>query len=192
AKLKHSQTFIEGIAIGDFKKITGRMINMTAIATQSRLTLHAETAGDMMVSNPVSIRENASVHEAIVLFTKKGFSAAPAIDTAGRPVGVVSLSDVIIHDRTKMEWGSGAGERFKFEDPAEGEPRSEAQVAEVAATRICELMTPAVFSVSPDTAAAKVIQEMLALKVHRLFVVDADGVLVGVISALDVLRHLGE
>src|ERR1022692_715178 len=84
----------------------GRMINMTAIATQSRLTLHAETAGDMMASNPVSIRENASVHEAIVLFTKKGFSAAPVIDTAGRPVGVVSLSDVIIHDRTKMEWRS--------------------------------------------------------------------------------------
>jgi CBS domain-containing protein len=31
---------------------------------------------------------------------------------------------------------------------------------------------------------------MVALKVHRLFVVDADGVLVGVISALDVLRHM--
>jgi hypothetical protein len=31
---------------------------------------------------------------------------------------------------------------------------------------------------------------MLALKVHRLFVVGGDGVLVGVISALDVLRAL--
>jgi predicted transcriptional regulator len=28
------------------------------------------------------------------------------------------------------------------------------------------------------------------LKVHRLFVVDRAGVLIGVISALDVLRHL--
>jgi predicted transcriptional regulator len=31
---------------------------------------------------------------------------------------------------------------------------------------------------------------MLALRVHRLFVVDRAGVLVGVISALDVLRRL--
>jgi predicted transcriptional regulator len=31
---------------------------------------------------------------------------------------------------------------------------------------------------------------MLKLKVHRLFVVDENGVLVGVISALDILRHL--
>jgi hypothetical protein len=30
----------------------------------------------------------------------------------------------------------------------------------------------------------------VGLKVHRVFVVDASGVLVGVISALDVLRHL--
>jgi CBS domain-containing protein len=163
---------------------------MTVIATQSRLTLHAETAGDLMMSNPVSIRENASVHEAIVLFTRKGFSAAPVIDDAGRPVGVVSCSDVIIHDRTNAEWGSRASERFKFEDEANGQPRSMAQAGVQETTRISELMTPAVFCVSPDTAAAKVIQEMLALKVHRLFVVDADGVLVGVISALDVLRHL--
>jgi CBS domain-containing protein len=51
-------------------------------------------------------------------------------------------------------------------------------------------MTPAIFSVAPDTAASRVVEEMLALKVHRLFVVDSDGTLVGVITALDVLRHL--
>ena len=56
---------------------------------------------------------------------------------------------------------------------------------------VSELMTPAIFSVSPDTPAANVIREMLALNVHRLFVVDADGVLVGVISPLDILRCLG-
>jgi CBS-domain-containing membrane protein len=38
--------------------------------------------------------------------------------------------------------------------------------------------------------AAKVVEQMLALHVHHLFVVDADGVLTGVISTLDVLRHL--
>ena len=36
----------------------------------------------------------------------------------------------------------------------------------------------------------KAVDDMVALKVHRLFVVDRRGVLVGVISALDVLRRL--
>ena len=41
-----------------------------------------------------------------------------------------------------------------------------------------------------NAAQATAIQEMLALRVHRMFVVDDNGVLVGVISALDVLRDL--
>jgi CBS domain-containing protein len=51
-------------------------------------------------------------------------------------------------------------------------------------------MTPAVFSVAPDAPARRVIDDMVALKVHRLFVSDANGVLIGVISALDVLAQL--
>ena len=51
-------------------------------------------------------------------------------------------------------------------------------------------MTPAVFSVTPGTPAIQVVEQILALNVHRLFVVDETNILVGVISALDVLRHL--
>jgi CBS domain-containing protein len=52
-------------------------------------------------------------------------------------------------------------------------------------------MTPVVFGVHADTPAAKVVEKMLALNVRRLFVVDDAGVLVGVVSAFDVLRGLG-
>jgi CBS domain-containing protein len=47
-----------------------------------------------------------------------------------------------------------------------------------------------VLCVCPETPAAEVVDQMLRLNVHRLFVVDEDGVLVGVVSATDVLRHL--
>jgi CBS domain-containing protein len=52
-------------------------------------------------------------------------------------------------------------------------------------------MTPAVFSVGLDTPARTVVESMLALDVRRVFAVDECGVLVGVVSAFDVLRHLG-
>jgi CBS domain-containing protein len=51
-------------------------------------------------------------------------------------------------------------------------------------------MTPVVFAVSPNDSASKVVAKMVDDKVHRLFVIDHGGVLVGVISALDVLRKL--
>jgi CBS domain-containing protein len=47
-----------------------------------------------------------------------------------------------------------------------------------------------VFCVHADTPAGKVVDKLLALNVRRLFVVDDEGVLVGVISAFDVLRVL--
>ena len=65
-------------------------------------------------------------------------------------------------------------------------------IARRADATLREIMTPVVFSVQPETRAARVVAEMLAMKVHRLFVVDDSGVLVGVISAVDVLRHLRE
>jgi len=53
-----------------------------------------------------------------------------------------------------------------------------------------DIMTPAVFCVQPDTPALQVIQELQKLKVHQVFVVDGSGVLVGVITAIDIVRKL--
>ena len=51
-------------------------------------------------------------------------------------------------------------------------------------------MTPAVFACAPDTPVQRVVSDMVGLHVHRLFVVDDDGILIGVISTMDVLRQL--
>ncbi len=64
------------------------------------------------------------------------------------------------------------------------------QVEAVDRTLVRDVMTPVVFSVRPDTPARQVIEELLHLRVHRLFVIDRDGVLVGVIAMSDVLRRL--
>jgi CBS-domain-containing membrane protein len=169
------------------------MSNAPEAATSGRLVLAADTARDLMAPNPVSISEKATVKEATVLLTEKGFSAAPVIDDAGRPVGVVSQTDIVIHARQKVEYLTPAPEYYERSDlaTAANEPlRRGFQVENVDRTSVRDIMTPAVFSVTPETPASKVVEQVLALKVHRLFVVDRAGVLIGVISALDVLRHL--
>jgi predicted transcriptional regulator len=66
----------------------------------------------------------------------------------------------------------------------------EFQVERVDPTPVREFMTPAVFCVNMDTPAWSVVEQMRDLNVHRLFVTDDNGVLVGVITAMDVVRHL--
>lgn len=137
----------------------------------ARLTLQAETAADLMKPNPLSIKSTATAREAIAFLTKRGFSAAPVIDESGRPVGVLSRSDLLVHANNVTS--------------ADG-PATTAE----AAMLVLDLMTPAVFSVTPAASAKRVVEEMVGCNVHRLFVVDDSGVLVGVISPLDVLQRL--
>ncbi len=158
-----------------------------------RPTLKAETAADLMTPNPMSIPEDASVKEAVAFLTDKGFSGAPVIDKAGRPCGVLSRADILVHDREKVEYLAPVPEYYDKSDLTIdlGERlRDGFQVEKPDSTQVRDIMTPVVFSVTPETPASQVVQDMVGLKVHRLFVVDRNGILVGVISALDVLRHL--
>jgi CBS domain-containing protein len=154
------------------------------------MVLEAAKAKDLMWPDPVSIDESATIREGVAFLVDKGFSAAPVIDRAGRPVGVLSRADILVHDREQVhhpappEYYRG-GDLTREKELVEG-----FQIEEVDQTPIKEIMTPVVYSVLPEAPVPEVINQMVGLKVHRLFVVDADGVLVGVISTMDVLRHL--
>jgi CBS domain-containing protein len=132
-----------------------------------------------MTPDPVSVSERAGVREALALLTGRGFSAAPVIDAAGRPVGVLSRTDLLVHQGETV-WHPPERETIPY--------GFEVEVVDPA--RVRDVMTPVIFSVPPEMPAGMVVRRLLALKVHRLFVVDEEGVLVGVISAVDVLRHL--
>jgi len=165
-------------------------------AVEAKLTptlkLHAATAAELMVANPISLRADANVHEALALLTDKGFSAAPVIDDAGRPIGVLSRSDLLVHDREKGDYLAPSPAYFYEQElhTRQGKPKPGFQVENVDTTTVRDLMTPAVFAVAPSTPAAKVVGDMIGLHVHRLFVVDEDGALIGVISTMDVLKRL--
>ncbi|HTU19261.1 MAG TPA: CBS domain-containing protein [Gemmataceae bacterium] len=153
------------------------------------LVLAAQTAEELMVPNPISLRGDATIPEAVALMTDRGFCAAPVIDDAGRPIGVLSRTDVLIHEREQVRHAEPA-EEFQ----GEGRPRRsrhEGFSIEIAdSTSVSDIMTPTVFTVRMNTPVVDVVKRMCELKVHQLFVVDEEDSLIGVISALDIVRNL--
>src|SRR6516225_1284115 len=111
------------------------------------LVLAGRCAADLMAPNPVSIEETVTVPEALALLLDRGLHAAPVIDEAGHPVGVLTNTDILVHLRESAAAGFIAVERCLVRD----------------------IMTPAVFSVLPDASPAQIVKEMLDLKVHTLF-----------------------
>src|SRR5262249_60154011 len=79
--------------------------------TVPRLVLEERKAADLMTPSPVSIREGATVREAIELLTRRAISGAPVIDDAGRPVGVVSRADILVHDREAVDDGGSSADQ---------------------------------------------------------------------------------
>jgi len=159
------------------------------IPSPSALVLAAQTAEELMAPNPISLRGDATIPEAVALMTDRGFSAAPVIDEAGRPVGVLSRTDVLIHEREQVRHAQRA-EEVSTEGRSR-RSRHEGFSIEIAdSTSVSDIMTPTVFTVRMSTPVADVVKRLCELKVHQLFVVDDDDALVGVVSALDIVRNL--
>jgi CBS domain-containing protein len=163
---------------------------MSAIKTYrgGAVVLGARTAADLMTPNPLSIRDDATLREALAFLVDRNVSGAPVIDEAGRPVGVLTQSDILVHDREEVR--HAAPPDVEHGSPLPRSYWKEFQIECVDGTPVRDVMTPAVFCVSMASPAWNVVEQMRELNVHRLFVVDEDGVMVGVITAMDIIRHL--
>jgi CBS domain-containing protein len=137
-----------------------------------------------MTPNPKSINRHATVRETAEILHEHRLHVAPVIDEAGRPIGVVSRTDLLDYwgGRRDRLTALATGELNAASAPSSEEPGDELTVPEI--------MTPVVFGVPTNAPIASVVEKMIALEVRCLFVTDADGVLVGTISVFDILRHL--
>jgi CBS-domain-containing membrane protein len=135
----------------------------------------------------VALPEDFSLKEAIAFLVDRDISGAPVIDDADRPVGVLTQSDVLIHDREEVEH---IPPEHEYGAPLPPAWWDEFQVERVDTTPVRDVMTPAFYCVAIDTPAWNVVELLRDLNVHRLFVVNEAGVMVGVVTAMDVVRHL--
>ena len=114
---------------------------------------------DLMTPNPISVRHGIAVRDAAAFLAEHGIGAAPVVNDAGRAVGVLSRSDVLL--------AATAG--------VEGAP-------------VREVMSPGVIAVQPNADARQAFEVMTRCMVRRVFVTDDEGVPVGVVSADDLFR----
>ncbi len=167
------------------------MVKPQSADSPSALVLRAETAADLMTANPLSIRHDAALADAAAFLVRHEISAAPVVDDAGRAVGVISHTDVVRHGSEGDSKDPHDAEYYRALDRRCPPAMREAIFGKKAETvRARDVMTPVVVEVSAQDTAVSVVAKLLALKIHRLFVVDQTGTLVGVISTLDVLRCL--
>jgi len=132
----------------------------------------------VMTKEVVTVRPDASFKELVALMSERRVSGLPVVDAEGKPAGVVSEADTL----AKQEYLGGTAPRPWFAGR-----RRRAQWHKAAGLTAAELMTaPAVVIRENESVSAA--ERLLAKKnLRRLCVVDADGVLTGIVSRHDVI-----
>jgi CBS-domain-containing membrane protein len=137
---------------------------------------------DIMTTDVIAVRPDAAVQEAARLMVDHGVSGLPVVDDEGRVVGIISDGDLVVRQkpRERVPWW-----RLFFADAE----RLARDYQKAAGTRVAEVMTRAVISVSPELPIESAALILDQHRFRRLPVV-ADGELVGIVSRGDLIKAL--
>jgi CBS domain-containing protein len=140
----------------------------------------ALTAADVMSRQVVSVGKDTPLREVVELMVGKVYRALPVVDEAV-PVGIITNGDLVRRGGLGVRLDLLAAlEKTEVHEVLE----SLASGAKVAA----DVMTPGPVTVDGRTPLPRVAEIMTHRRLKRLPVVDEHGVLVGMVSRLDLLR----
>mmetsp|Transcript_6379 Transcript_6379/g.7303 ORF Transcript_6379/g.7303 Transcript_6379/m.7303 type:complete len:332 (+) Transcript_6379:175-1170(+) len=137
-----------------------------------------------LIKNITTVSESSTVYQAFDALCVKNISVVPIVDDNFSPVGVISKKDLWFYDRLqKMEKDGEDPQNWKVMEYV-------AKAEELAAS--CDASRSKCITTSLDTPLASFITLLATRKTHRIFVIDDDKRLVGVVSVADVCRRLAE
>ncbi len=135
---------------------------------------------DVMNRDLACVFEDLSVETLEEVLLERELSGMPVVDCDYRLVGFVAMTDIVRYVHEHRGWDEEPAARelaWGFHE----EPRP---------PTIADVMVPVAVELQESCPLAKAIEVMASQRLHRVPVVSADGQLVGVVTAEDVLRRL--
>jgi CBS domain-containing protein len=147
---------------------------------------------EIMTRDVLCVRADVSVEALANLFLEQGIHGAPVVTEAGRLMGFVSMTDLIReqHDDGDTSAKAEAEPSLGGEADAITSAYSGFHLEEIPRATVADVMTQNVVTVWESLPARKAAALMAFEGAHRLPVVARDRKVVGMLSALDVLRWL--
>jgi CBS domain-containing protein len=147
------------------------------------------TAKDIMTKDVLTVKPDTSLEEFAALLVNNQVSGAPVVDADGRLVGIMTENDLInqnkrLHIPTVVSFLDAAiylESSKKFAD----------EVKRVTATKVGDLCTRKVVSISEGTTLTDIATIMAEQGVHLLPVI-AGGKVVGIVGKRDVVRAVAQ
>lgn len=141
-----------------------------------------------MSRNPVVVRPDTPLNEAIQILAEKRISGLPVVDADDRLIGVISETDLMWQETgaTPPAYIMLLDSVIYLENPA----RYERELHKALGQTVGEAMTQDPVTVTPDKPLREAAQLMHERSIHRLPVLDDSGKVAGILTRGDIIRYM--
>ncbi|MCA1994973.1 MAG: CBS domain-containing protein [Coleofasciculus sp. S288] len=148
----------------------------------------AKTVADVMSREPIVVRPETPIKEAIKILVEQRISGLPVVDKADKLVGVISETDLLW-----QETGVEPPLYVMFLDSViylENPVRHEQELHKALGQTVGEVMSTNAVTVKPDQPLRKAAKLMQETSIRRLAVVDDTGKVIGILTPGDIVRAM--
>jgi CBS domain-containing protein len=128
----------------------------------------------IMSSELICVRQDLEIHRVVGLMIGRRVGCLPVVDQQRRPIGVITKFDLVEQLEAAMRASSAGG----------------ALPQDLPARTADDVMMPIALTLDEHATVAHAAAMMASEEIHHVLVVDADGALVGVVSAKDIVHWI--
>ena len=147
-----------------------------------------KTIADAMTRDPVVVRTETPLNEAIQILAERRISGLPVVDDSGQLVGIISETDLMWRETgvTPPAYIMFLDSVIYLQNPA----KHERELHKALGQTVGEVMSSEPISISPDKPLKEAAQIMHEKEVRRLPVVDDAGQVIGILTRGDIVRTM--
>ena len=143
----------------------------------------------VMTADVFAVRADVSLEALTDVLLERGIGGAPVVDEEGRPVGVVSKTDLLDQRFVAGDTGEGIA---RGRQVSRGHYRVAlgpgVHAEELPTDSVADAMTCAAITIPENAPAVQAAATMVTRGIHRVIVVSDDGRLSGILTSSDIVR----
>jgi CBS domain-containing protein len=147
-----------------------------------------KTVADVMSHDPIVVRSETSLNEAIKILAERRISGLPVVDDKGKLVGIISETDLMWQETgvTPPAYIMFLDSIIYLQNPA----TYERDLHKVLGQTVGEVMSKDPITISPEKTLTQAARVMHDKKVHRLPVLNESGQVIGILTRGDIVRAM--
>jgi CBS domain-containing protein len=147
-----------------------------------------KTVADVMSHDPIVVRSETPLKEAIQILAERRISGLPVVDDAGQLVGIISETDLMWQQTgvTPPAYIMFLDSVIYLQNPGDYERDLHRALGQT----VGEVMSKNPINISPEQTLRAAAQIMHDRSIHRLPVLDSAGQVIGILTRGDIVRAM--